>query len=342
LGLKAVESGGLFVGEASVARSSKMASDDKLFLILRDRACDGIGQIGSRLKHGPHFGQVFAPVLKPQVMIQIGRTYNLDVVKETDFGVYLDAENLGEVLLPSKHVPNDLSIDDSIKVFLYLDSEDRPIATTQTPKAEVGEFAYLEVTDNTPVGAFLDWGLDKDVLVPFAEQHRPMAVGDYYLVYLYLDNEDRIAATSWVDKVIDEDEEHDFHPQQRVDLIIGNSTDLGFKAIINHSHWGLLYQDEVDQRLSFGQSIPGYIKRVREDGKIDLSLKSGQQIRDSHSQVVHDYLRDHNGFAPVHDKSPPDEISNLLGMSKGQFKKAVGALYKQRVITIEKDGIRLV
>ena len=275
-------------------------------------------------------------------MIQIGRTYNLRVVKETEFGFYLDAENLDQILLPSKHAPGNLSIDDTVDVFLYLDSEDRPIATTQTPKAEVGEFAYLEVKDNNQIGAFLDWGLDKDVLVPFAEQHRPMNVGESYIVYLYLDNRERIAATSKIDKVVMEDGPHDLLPQQSVDLIIGNSTELGFKAIVNHSHWGLLYRDEVDQRLSFGQSIQGYVKHIREDGRIDLSLKSAQEIRDNYHQVIQDYLHDHNGFAPVHDKSSPAQIFDLLGMSKGQFKKAVGALYKQRVITIEKDGIRVV
>lgn len=275
-------------------------------------------------------------------MIDIGSTYSLVVIKETEFGVYLDAEDLGEILLPAKHVPNNLSIDDTVEVFLYTDSEDRPIATTQTPKAEVGEFAYLEVKENTQVGAFLDWGLDKDVLVPFAEQHRPMTVGESYIVFLYLDNQDRITATSKIDKIVSEDDEHEFRPQQSVDLIIGNSTDLGFKAIVDHSHWGLLYKDEVDQQLSFGQSVQGYIKHVREDGKIDLSLKSSRQIREDYSQVIQDYLRDHDGFAPIHDKSPPDQISELLGMSKGQFKKAIGGLYKRRIITIEKDGIRLV
>ena len=275
-------------------------------------------------------------------MIQIGRTYNLKVVKQTEFGVYLDAENLDEILLPSKHAPDLLSVDDTVEVFLYLDSEDRPIATTQIPKAEVGEFAYLQVKDNTQIGAFLDWGLDKDVLVPFSEQHRPMSEGDYYIVFLYLDNQGRITATSKIDKIVTDDGEHNFYPQQVVDLIIGNSTELGFKAIVNHSHWGLLYKDEVDQRLSFGQSIQGYIKHIREDGKIDLSLKSGQQIRDNLSQVIQAYLLDHDGFAPVHDKSPPEQIFDLFGMSKGQFKKTIGGLYKQRVITIEAHGIRLV
>lgn len=275
-------------------------------------------------------------------MIHIGRTYSLEVIKETEFGVYLDAEDLGEILLPSKYVPGDLSIDDTVEVFLYTDSEDRPIATTQTPKAEVGDFAYLAVKENTPIGAFLDWGLDKDVLVPFAEQHRPMTVGANYIVFLYLDNQDRITATSKIDKIVLEDEQHDFRPHQTVDLIIGNSTDLGFKAIVDHSHWGLLYKDEVDQPLSFGQSIQGYIKHIRDDGKIDLSLKSSEQIRDDYSQVIQDYLREHEGFAPVHDKSPPAQIFELFGMSKGQFKKAIGGLYKQRVLRIENDGIRLV
>lgn len=275
-------------------------------------------------------------------MIRIGRTYDLLVVKQTEFGVYLDAEDLGEILLPSKHAPDDLSVDDTIKVFLYLDSKDRPIATTQNPRAEIGEFAYLEVKDNTQVGAFLDWGLDKDVLVPFGEQHRPMTVGHSYIVFLYIDNQGRIAATSKIDKMMLEDGDHDFRPQQTVDLIIANSTELGYKAIVNHTHWGLLYKDEINQRLSFGQSIQGYIKHVRQDGKIDLSLKSNSQIRDQYSQVIQDYLREHDGFAPVHDKSSPAEISDLFGMSKGQFKKAIGALYKQRVVTIEKTGIRLV
>ena len=275
-------------------------------------------------------------------MIKIGRTYELDVVKATDFGFYLDAENLGEILLPNKHAPNDLTEGDYLEVFLYLDSEDRPVATTQIPKAYVGEFAYLEVVANTSVGAFLDWGLDKDLLVPFSEQHRPMEVGHSYLVYVYINNADnRIVATSKIDKIIDDDKAHDFKAQQAVNLIIANSTDLGYKAIINNSHWGVLYKNEVHQRLSFGQSIKGFIKHVRPDGKLDLSLQGGQVTRDKNTTLILDYLRNKNGFAPVHDKSDPKLISELFGMSKGAFKKAIGGLYKQRVISIEKDGIRL-
>lgn len=275
-------------------------------------------------------------------MIQIGRTYGLNVVKKTEFGFYLDAENLGEILLPTKHAPDSLGIDDVVDVFLYLDSEDRPVATTQAPKAEVGEFAYLEVKDNTAVGSFLDWGLDKDVLAPFAEQHRPMVVGSSYIVFLYVDSKDRIAATSKIDKIVREDNDHDFRPQQEVDLIIANSTELGFKAIVDNSHWGLLYKDEVDERLSFGQSLDGYIKHIRRDGRIDLSLKSNWEIRDGYTSAIQDYLEANDGFAPLHDKSDPAEIFELLKMSKKQFKKAVGGLYKKQVITIEKDGIRLV
>ena len=275
-------------------------------------------------------------------MIKIGRTYELDVIKAVDFGFYLDAEDLGEVLLPAKYAPSDLVEGDYLDVFLYLDSEDRPVATTQTPKARVGEFAYLEVVDNTSVGAFLDWGLEKDLLVPFSEQHRPMEVGHSYLVHVYIGQADgRIVASSKIDKFLDDDEPHNFKPQQEVNLIIANSTDLGYKAIINHNHWGVLYKNEVHQRLSFGQSIKGFIKHIRPDGKIDLSLQGGQETRDKNTTTILNYLKNQNGFAAVHDKSDPKLISELFGMSKGAFKKSIGGLYKQRVISIEKDGIRL-
>ena len=275
-------------------------------------------------------------------MIEIGQTYELNVVKILDFGAYLDAKELGEILLPYKYVPDDLSVNDSVSVFLYLDSEDRPVATTQTPKAIVGEFAYLRVLDVSRVGAFLDWGLDKDLLVPFSEQHMPMVEGHSYLVYIYRDkNDGRIAATSKIDKIIDEDKPHHFKPQDAVDLVIAHRTDLGYKAIINHSYWGLLYKDDVFVRLNFGQKMTGYIKLVRPDGKIDLSLQGGQQTRDKYAEIILRYLQAKDGFAPVHDKSDPKLISEIFGMSKGAFKKAIGSLYKQRIISIEKEGIRL-
>jgi len=276
-------------------------------------------------------------------MISIGKNYKLAVTKRVDFGFYLDAGDLGEVLLPRKQAPKSLSVGDSIDVFLYLDSEDRPIATTKTPKACVGEFAYLKVLAITEVGAFLDWGLDKDVLVPFGEQHRPMEVGHSYLVYLYLDKIDgRITASSKVDKFLDYERDHDFKPRQAVDLIIANSTDLGYKAIVNHTHWGMLYKDDVHQRLSFGQYKKGFIKHIRPDGRIDLTLQGGQETRDKYAKIILIYLKSQNGFAAVHDKSDPQLISDLFGMSKGAFKKAIGGLYKQKIINIEKDGIRLI
>ncbi len=275
-------------------------------------------------------------------MISLGRSYKLGVIKKVDFGFYLDARELGEVLLPKKYAPQGLAPGDVLEVFLYLDANGLPVATTQTPKVQVGEFAYLPVVDCTDVGAFLDWGLDKDLLVPFAEQHRPMVEGKSYLVYVYIDDADgRIVASSKIDKFLDDDRPHRFKPRQAVDLIIANSTDLGFKAIINHTHWGVLYKDEVFQRLSFGQSIQGFIQRIRPDGRIDLTLQGGAVTRDKNAEAILAYLKRQGGFAAVHDKSPPKLIEDLFGMSKGAFKKAIGGLYKQRLIAIEKDGIRL-
>ncbi|MCW8930778.1 MAG: S1-like domain-containing RNA-binding protein [Gammaproteobacteria bacterium] len=275
-------------------------------------------------------------------MIEIGQTYELEVVKILDFGAYLDAQELGEVLLPYKFMSDELSVGDSICVFLYLDSEDRPVATTQTPKASVGEFAYLRVLDVSRVGAFLDWGLDKDLLVPFAEQHTPLVEGHSYLVYLYRDkNDGRIAASSKIDKFIDEDKPHHFKPKQAVDLIIAHRTELGYKAIINHCSWGLLYNGDVFTRLNFGQKQKGFIKTIRPDGKIDLTLQGGQETRDKNADIILRYLNAKDGFAPVHDKSEPKLISELFGMSKGAFKKTIGRLYKQKIIRIEKDGIYL-
>ncbi|WP_086934018.1 CvfB family protein [Agarilytica rhodophyticola] len=276
-------------------------------------------------------------------MIEVGETHSLRVIKAVDFGFFLDAKELSEVLLPRRLAPKELSVGDTIEVFLYLDSEDRPIATTKRPKVEVGEFAYLKVIDTTKIGAFLDWGLDKDLLVPFSEQHRPMKIGHSYLVYVYLDKVDRrITASSKIDKFLDDDAPHNFSSGQAVNLIVANTTDLGCKAIINHSYWGMLHKSDIEGRISFGQSLAGYIKHVRPDKKIDLSLKSANDIRDKNSETVLSYLKNHNGFSSIHDKSHPQEIQNAFGMSKSAFKKAVGNLYKKRLIRIEVNGIFLV
>ena len=277
-------------------------------------------------------------------MLKIGHSYTLEVIKRVEFGVFLDAENLGEVLLPNRYIPDDVELGDHLSVFLYLDSDNRTVATTLEPKVRVGEFAYLEAVANTDYGTFLDWGLAKDLLVPFGEQHRPMEVGTSYLVHVYLGQADgRITASSKIDKFLDDDRPHEFQPRQPVDLIIANSTELGYKAIINHSHWGLLYKNEVFQRISFGQSLRGFIKQVRPDGRIDLGLAAGREVRDKYATAILDYLhQQEDGFAAVHDKSDPALITRLFGMSKKAFKQAIGGLYKQHLIVIEKAGIRLV
>jgi predicted RNA-binding protein (virulence factor B family) len=255
-------------------------------------------------------------------------------------GAILEVGDGEEVLLPTKFCPEFLG--DEIDIFLYLDSQGLPIATTQTPKAKVGQFAYLEAIDNSDFGTFLDWGLDKDLLVPFGEQHRPMVTGNFYLVYVHISKADgRIIASSKIDKFLDDERPHHFRAGQAVELIIANSTELGFKAIVDHCHWGVLYKNEVKERLSFGQSRSGFIKYVRPDGKLDLTLQGGQETRDQNANVILSYLRENDNYAPIHDKSDPELIRQLLGMSKAAFKKSLGALYKRRLIALEDGGIRL-
>lgn len=276
-------------------------------------------------------------------MIQLGKRYTLRVSELSDIGAYVDAENLGKVLLPRRYVPTATGVGSELSVFLYLDSEDRLSATTRVPLAMVGEFAYLPVVDVNNAGAFLDWGLEKDLLVPYPEQHKPMKVGQSYLVFLYVDRvHGRIVASSKIDKFLDDDRPHRFRAGQAVHLIIANSTDLGHKAIINHGHWGLLHKSDVNQRLSFGQSLRGFIKHVRPDGKIDLSLQSRHDKLDQNAQAILDYLRQQGGSAPLHDKSDPKLIEQTLGMSKAAFKKCIGRLYKDGIIDLGDDGIRII
>lgn len=276
-------------------------------------------------------------------MITIGKTYNLPVVKSVHSGFLLDAKNLGEIHLAQKYAPADLAEGDTVSVFIYLASDGVPIATTEKPYCQLGEFAYLRVVDTSNIGAFVDIGLEKDVLVPFIEQHLPMKIGKSYIVHLYLDKRDgRITGSSKIDKFIDDEAPHNFTQGQGVNLLIANTTDLGFKAIVDNSHWGVLYKNEVFQRLSFGQGVSGFIKSVRPDGRLDLSLQGGKQTRDKYEQIILDYLEKNKGFALVHDKSDPQEISRLFGMSKKAFKKTIGGLYKKREIIIEPTGIRLI
>ncbi|GAF03890.1 CvfB family protein [Saccharicrinis fermentans] len=276
-------------------------------------------------------------------MTEIGKYNVLRVVKDLDFGLYLDGgEDLGEILLPRRYVPVNCSVDDELEVFIYLDSEDRLIATTEMPEATVGEFAFLEAVSVGKVGAFLDWGLPKDLLVPFREQKMDMEKGKKYVVYIYLDDESRrIAASSKIEKFLD-NLPPEYAEGQEVDLMIFHQSELGYKAIVNGTHTGMLYDNEVFRNLKRGDKMKGFIKKVREDDKIDLVLeKPGYGKVDGIAQSLLSRLEKANGFMDMTDKSPADEINRRLGISKKNFKKAVGALYKQKMIAIEEDGIRL-
>jgi predicted RNA-binding protein (virulence factor B family) len=229
-----------------------------------------------------------------------------------------------------------------LNVFVYVDSEGHLAATTKTPLAQVDDIAWLKVVSLNYVGAFLDWGLPKDLLVPFSEQHHEMEVGKSYLVKVFLDDKNRIAATTKIDRFIT-DESVDFEAGQKVSLIIVDKTELGFKAIVNNTHWGLLYQNELFQPLKRGQKLGGYIKQIREDGKIDLVLhQPGYGKVVSLTDNILNKLKENNGALMLSDKSPPEAIYAAFGVSKKVFKQATGALYKKQLITIDKNGIKLV
>ncbi|NVO09251.1 MAG: GntR family transcriptional regulator [Bacteroidales bacterium] len=275
-------------------------------------------------------------------MAEIGKLNSLRVVKEVDFGLYLDGGEHGEILLPKRYVPENAKPEDILEVFIYLDSEDRVIATTETPYIMVGEFACLKAVAITSMGAFLDWGLMKDLFVPFREQKQKMEEGKWYVVTVYLDYDSkRLVASAKIEKFLD-NLPPEYDAGEEVDLLISGETDLGFNAIINNKHSGVLYKNEVFQPLKKGDRIKGYIKKIREDEKIDLILqKAGYQKVDDISMRIVDVLKEHKGFIAITDKSDPDTIYNLFGVSKKTFKKAIGSLYKFRVISIEDKGIRL-
>jgi len=273
---------------------------------------------------------------------EIGKFNTLKVIAITDNGAFLDAGELGEILLPNRFLPDDCQIDSLVTVFIYLDSADRLIATSQKPLAQVGEFASLKVVQVNKMGAFLDWGLPKDLLVPHNQQHTKMEVGKYYLVRVFLDQRtERIAASSKLDKFIDI-WPAEYSDGEQVSLTIANKTDLGFKAIVNDLHWGLLYDNEIFQPLRAGRKITGYIKKVRDDGRLDLILTRGGKgkVIDFADKFIA-FLQDNDGFTPLNDKSNPELIKRTLGVSKKTFKATVGNLLKKGKISIEKNGIKL-
>lgn len=274
-------------------------------------------------------------------MIRVGQFNRLKVIKEVPFGIYLDGDDWGEILLPGKFVPKGTQVNDVIEVFVYFDSEDKIIATTQRPRTRLGNCAFLKVIDVNSVGAFLDWGLDKDLLVPGPEQQRPMEKDKSYIVYVKQDNKGRIIASSKLDHFLDKSPAR-FKQGEEVSLLIAETTELGNKVIINDRHWGLIHSGDIFQSLSYGKRMPGYIKTIREDGKIDVSLrKMGQDSIHELAERILTELHKNGGFLALHDKSSPVDIQRALGESKKSFKSAIGNLYKRGEISIESNGIRL-
>ncbi len=275
-------------------------------------------------------------------MVEIGQYNKLKVVKSVDFGLYLDGGDEGEILLPKRYVPADWKVGEEIEVFLYTDSEDRLIATTEKPKAVVGEFACLEVVATSGYGAFLDWGLSKDLLVPFSEQKRKMRVGDRPVVAVYLDEvTDRVVASSKIKDFLS-DEPPTYKEGDEVELMVYQQTPIGMKAIINDDHSGVIYRNEVFHPLKTGDKIKGYIKKMRPDGKIDLILqRPGMGKIDAVEEKILNMIKKNGGAIPTTDKSPAEEIYERFGVSKKTYKKAIGALYKKRLIILEKDKTRL-
>lgn len=280
-------------------------------------------------------------------MANIGERATLAILREATPGLYLDSESdLGEVLLPGREIPREnqtWKIGDTVNVFLHRDSEDRPVATAQYPRAMPGEFAYLECVATTGIGAFLDWGLLKDLFVPLREQRDRLEVGKSYVVYVYVDEEsDRIVGSCRINRQLNKT-----YPRyligQEVDLILYGKTDLGYKAIIDGEHSGVLFENEVFRRLRAGEKTKGYIKQVRDDGKIDLSLDPpGRKRIDNLEERIEAELDRRGGYWTLCDKSTPEEIKAALGVSKKAFKQATGALFRKRKITINKDGIQKV
>lgn len=275
-------------------------------------------------------------------MAQIGAFNQLEVLDIIAHGAVLDGQDKGEILLPNRYVPNNCEAGHILDVFVYADSQDRLVATTQKPKAQSGDFASLKVVQVNKIGAFLDWGLPKDLLVPFNHQQRPMEVGKHYVVRVIVDERtERIVASTKLDRYLDV-WPAEYKNGQEVDLIIATKTDLGFKAIINNQHWGLIFQSDIFKPLRTGQKLTGYVKQMRPDGRVDLTLsRPGKgKVIDFQDQLI-DYLNKNDGFCAIHDKSSPALIQKTFGVSKKAFKATVGHLLKQGMVTIEPNGIRL-
>ena len=273
--------------------------------------------------------------------IKLGKYNQLEVVKEVDFGVYLNGDEDGEILLPKRYVPEGTKPGDILNVFIYLDMEERLVATTLQPYVQVGEFACLQVAWVNQFGAFLDWGLMKDLFVPFREQKMKMQKGKRYVVHVHLDEESyRIVASAKVEHYLST-EKPEYQPGQEVSVMVWQRTDLGYKVIVENQFSGMLFHNEVFQPLEAGMHLSAFVKQVRPDGKIDLQ-KAGARKVDDFSEVLLQYIKDNDGFTPLNDKTDAEVIYQTFGVSKKTFKKAVGDLYKKRLVVLEEGGIRLV
>lgn len=275
--------------------------------------------------------------------IRLGKYNQLEVVKEVDFGVYLDGDEDGEILLPKRYVPEGCVPGDMLNVFIYLDMDERLVATTLEPYVQVGEFACLEVAWVNQFGAFLNWGLMKDLFVPCREQKAKMVKGGKYMVYAYIDEESyRIVASAKVERFLSKDRP-EYEPGEEVDILVWQRTDLGYKVIVDNKFGGMLYHNEIFQPLQPGKQLRAYIKQVREDGKIDLELqKGGYKKIDDFAETLLRYIESQGGYTDLNDKTDAAVIYNAFGVSKKTFKKAVGDLYKKRLIVLEEGGMRLV
>ncbi|MEW5677081.1 S1-like domain-containing RNA-binding protein [Flavobacterium enshiense] len=274
-------------------------------------------------------------------MIEIGKYNTLKIARDTKVGLYL-TDGDTDILLPNKYVPNDFKIGDEIAVFVYLDHEERPVATTLEPYIFLNEFALLRVNYTNKFGAFMNWGMEKDLFVPFKEQARPMEQGKRYLVYMYLDEKTkRLVGSSKTNQFLNNDE-ITVEVGEEVDLIVSHITEVGINVIINEKYKGLLYKNEVFEDLRTGDRIIGFIKTIRPDGKIDVSRQPfGMERVDASAQAILDELKASRGFLRLNDDSHPEDIKTVLQMSKKTFKKAIGTLYKQKLIDIKEDGIYL-
>ncbi len=276
-------------------------------------------------------------------MLQIGTYHTLEILRLTPPGLFLgDGDKDNEVLLPNKYIPKSYEIGDKLTVFVYQDFDERIVATTLTPKITLYSFAMLQAVDNSKFGAFMDWGLEKDLFVPFSEQVDRMRIGGFYLIYMYFDESSgRLVGTQKYRRYLNNDN-IDYEEGQEVDIIIADNTKLGVNVIVDGQHSGLIYHDEVFAAIRTGDRMKGYIKKIREGNKLDISLQPlGYSAIEPNAQMILDELKRNKGFLNLHDASHPDDINDKLGISKKIFKKSIGLLYKQKLIRIEEDGIHL-